>query len=122
MGFRNNSYATVWSVESNSTNFIKARLSISRKNKDGAYEQDFSGFCTFIGAARAKAEKLRDRDRILLKEVDVSTVYDKTKNREYVNFKVFDFDFANDVQPGSKQTAQKTESNPEDGGGDEAPF
>ena len=50
MGFRNGGYATVWSVESTRPNVTKVRLSTSRKNKQtGEYEQDFSGFCNFVG-------------------------------------------------------------------------
>lgn len=123
MGFRNSSYATVWSVEAGSGNFTKVRLSVSKKNKDGAYEQDFSGFCMFIGTARAKAEKLREKDRIVLKEVDVSTTYDKERNKEYVNYKVFDFDFANEV-PAAGKNAPNAEPAPEEGnvGDEDAPF
>ena len=41
MGFRNGSYATVWQVDGMSPSMTKVRLSISKKNKDGIYEQDF---------------------------------------------------------------------------------
>ena len=93
MGFRTGSWATVWSVENGNGNTMKVRLSISRKNKStGEYEQDFSGFCTFIGAARVKAERLKPKDRIKLGDTDVSTWYNKEKGSEYVNYKVFDFE------------------------------
>lgn len=55
MGFRTGSYATIWSVESASDTRTKARISISRKNKQtGEYDTDFSGFVDFIGTAAAK--------------------------------------------------------------------
>lgn len=42
MGFRTGSYATIWSVESASDTRTKARISISRKNKQtGEYDTDF---------------------------------------------------------------------------------
>ena len=48
MGFRTGSYATIWTVESASDTRTKARISISRKNKQtGEYDTDFSGFVDF---------------------------------------------------------------------------
>lgn len=97
MGFRKNSYATVWSVEDGRGNTTKVRLSISKKNREtGEYEQDFAGFCTFIGTAKAKAEKLKPKDRIKLGDVDVSNWYNKEKGVEYVSYKVFDFETENE--------------------------
>ena len=103
MGFRANSWASVWSVEPGKGNFMNVRLSISRKNKDtNEYEDEFSGFCMFIGAAKAKAEKLKERDRIKLGDVDVTRRYDKEKQREYYTFKVFDFEMADDSNRGGQ--------------------
>jgi len=48
MGFRQGAYATVWEVESITDTMTKARISVSRKNKDtDQYEQDFGGFVIF---------------------------------------------------------------------------
>ena len=62
MGFRKDSFATVWSVDAVSDTLTKARVSISRKNKQtGEYETDFSGFVSFVGTASAKkAASLRE--------------------------------------------------------------
>lgn len=95
MGFRTGAYASVWEVKEGRGNTMSVRLSISRKNKEGNYEQDFSGYCTFIGNAKAKAEKLKTKERIKLGDVDVTTWFDSNKGREYVNYKVFDFEMAN---------------------------
>lgn len=94
MGFRNGSYATVWSVESKSPTVTRARISISRKNKNtGEYEQDFSDFVSFIGTATAtNALKLKEKDRIRIGESDVRTYYDKEKNRTYYNFNIYGFE------------------------------
>ena len=94
MGFRKESYATVWSVEAVSDTLTKARISISRKNKQtGEYETDFSGFVSFVGTAVAKkASVLKEKDRIRLGDVDVTNRYDKEKNVTYTNFKVFSFE------------------------------
>ena len=96
MGFRKDAWASVWSVEEGRGNTMKVRISTSRKKKDSdEYEQDFSGFCTFIGTAKAKAEKLKPKDRIKLGDVDVTTWYNKEKGVEYVTYKVFDFETSN---------------------------
>lgn len=119
MGFRTGSFASVWSVRPGRGNFTDVRLSVSRKNKDtGAYEQDFSGFCTFIGHAHAKATQLKERDRIKLLDVDVSTVYDKEKAKEYINYKVFDFEMA-DYPPDARLASTSFVSSPMEGDIDE---
>lgn len=128
-GFRNGSWGTVFSVEPGKGNWTKCRLAISRKNKDtGEYEQDFSGYVMMIGQAHAKAQRLRERDRIRLKEVDVSNRYDKERQREYIDYKCFDFDTADEAQGqgGNVRPAQASSGvNPVDGSGEpeeELPF
>lgn len=98
---RQGCYASVWGTELSKTgNTTRVRLSVSRKNKmTGEYEQDFSGFCTFIGNAHKMAAALKERDRIKILECDVSTTYDKEKKVEYVNYKVFDFEMADGGKP-----------------------
>ena len=94
MGFRKEAFATIWSVESTSDTLTKARISISRKNKQtGEYDTDFSGFVSFVGTAAAKkAACLKEKDRIKLGDVDVTNRYDKEKGITYTNFKIFSFD------------------------------
>ncbi len=111
MGFRKDAYATVWRVESISPTLTKAQLSISRKNKDGEYEQDFGSYVAFIGtAAAAKAARLTDKDRIKLGDVDVSTKYDKEKKIMYTNYKVFSFETEDEFN-GAKATPKPEEKN-----------
>lgn len=126
MGFRQGSYATVWSVEPGQGKFTKVRLSISRKNKDtGEYEDEFSGFVMFIGEARAKAGRLKERDRIKLGDVDVTRRYDKERQKEYYNFKCFSFEteaeFGGQSQPAAPQR-NPVDYNPVDSASDELPF
>ncbi len=99
MGFRQNAYATIWSVESASDTRTKARISISRKNKQtGEYDTDFSGFVDFIGTAAArKALTLKEKDRIRLGDVDVTNNYSKEKNITYTNFKIFSFETQSEI-------------------------
>jgi len=110
MGFRQGGYCSVWSVEPGRTgNITKVRLSSSRKNKQtDEYEQDFSGFCTFIGKANEKARGLKEKDRIKILECDVSTNYDKEKKKEYVNYKVFDFEMSGGGAPTSEKKSGKS--------------
>ncbi len=97
MGFRTGAYCTVWDVTPKSDVNTVVRISISRKNKQSnEYEQDFSGFVSFIGTAAAKkAACLKKGDRIKLGDVDVTTFYDKEKDVTYTNFKAFGFEDAN---------------------------
>ena len=99
MGFRNDAYATVWKVTQEAgKNYTTVSLSISKKNQQtDKYETDFrNNFVRFIGTAHKNAGQLQERTRIQLKEVDVSNYYDKEKGKEYVTFKVFAFDLADD--------------------------
>lgn len=110
MGFRQGGYMTVWSAEpSKSGNTTRVRLSSSRKNKKtDEYEQDFSGFCTFIGQAHEMAAHLKEKDRIKILECDVGTTYDKEKKVEYVNYKVFTFEMADGSTPAAGNTTPAT--------------
>lgn len=112
MGFRKDSFATVWSVEPASDTMTKARISISRKNRQtGEYENDFGGFVSFIGTAAAKkAASLKERDRIKLGDVDVTNRYDKEKNVTYTNFKIFSFEMASGTK--TQQASANTEPQP----------
>lgn len=111
MGFRQDGFMTVWSVEpSKSGNTTRVRLSSSRKNKStDEWEQDFSGFCTFIGDAHKAAAKLKERDRIKILECDVGTTYNKEKKTEYVNYKVFSFEMADGGKPAGNAKQGKTD-------------
>ena len=126
MGFRPGAYATVWQTQAGKGNFTDVRLSISRKVKDSdQYEDEFSGYCMFIGEARAKAEKLKERDRIKLGDTDVTRRYDREKQKEYYTFKVFSFEFCDNTQSsgGGSSNAQPADQNPVDSNpADELPF
>lgn len=125
MSFRTGAFCTCWEVIPGKGNFTKVRMSNGRTNKDtGLYEQDFSGYVMMIGQAHAKAQKLKDRDRIRLGDVEVTTTYDKERGKEYVNYKCFDFEMADNFQ-GQRGAAGPVEANPVEGDNDaeeEAPF
>jgi len=113
MGFRTNSYATVWSVEPVKDTITKCRISINRKDRNtGEYVQDFGGFVSFVGTATAKkASLLKERDKIRLKEVDVTNHYDKERNTTYTNFSCFAFETESEFNNGENGTQQAAPTN-----------
>ena len=117
MGFRTGAWAKVWEIEPKSSTWVKGRVSISRKNRQtGEYEQDFSGFVDFTGTACAsKAETIQAGDTIKLGDIDVVRVWNKDQQKEYINYKIFSFDFDENDRP---VAAAAPDSNPVDGGED----
>lgn len=111
MGFRKDSFCVIWSVEPVSDTLTKARISISRKNKQtGGYDTDFSGFVSFVGTAAArKAASLKEKDRIRLGDIDVTNKYDKEKNVTYTNFKIFNFETQAEIDGESSATGSSPE-------------
>lgn len=107
MGFRKDTWATVWEIKPVSDTFCRGRISISRKNRQtGEYEVEFSGYVAFIGTAcAAKAAKLKERDRVRIGDVDVTTQYVKESNTTYTNFKVFSFKTQEEYDVESGRTA-----------------
>lgn len=118
MGFRKEAFATIWSVESTSDTLTKARISISRKNKQtGEYDTDFSGFVSFVGTAAAmKAAGLKEKDHIRLGDVDVTNKYVKEKNITYTNYKIFSFETQNEIDGTSRNTESPEPKKPVDDG------
>lgn len=80
MGFRQDSYARVWSVE-NKGNYSTARISISRKDKNtGAYNTDFQdGFVRLVGQAHTALQGVQIDDKkgvsIKISSCEVTNVY-----------------------------------------------
>ena len=125
MGFRKDSYATVWEVKQGNGNFTDVRLSTSKKNKQtNEYTTDFSGFVRFIGTAHQNASSLKERDRIKLGDCEVTNSYDKEKKVTYTNFAVFSFEMANGVQQAPQQAQPSVAGfeNIQDGIDEELPF
>lgn len=101
----------MWSVDPVSDVQTKARISISRKDKQtGEYTDDFSGFVSFFGTAAAKkAASLKERDRIKLGDVDVRTHYNKARNTTFYNFNIYSFD----IQTGRNGGSSVQQSSPQ---------
>lgn len=98
MGFRKDAWATCWGVEAKSDTMTQVKLTTSRKDKQTEeYIQDFSGYVAFVGTATAKkAACLKEKDRIKLGDVEVTTKYDSDKKVSYTNFKCYNFTAKND--------------------------
>lgn len=130
MGFRNNSYATVWEVKPQNNRWTKLRISISHKNQDtGDFETDFKGWVDAFGtAAAAKAAKLKEKDRIKLLSVDLTNNYNAEKNTTYWNPKVFEFEMATppggngNTRSGGYNNGNEYDGGNYDGGDDDLPF
>lgn len=119
MGFRNGAIATVWKVKepSEGDKFRDVQISTSRKNKKtDKYESDFSGYVRFVGKAIEGVDEFKEKDRIVLKNVDVNRRYDKEKEKEYVNFTVFDWEKAENKFQNNGDTKEQApvESKPDD--------
>ena len=80
MGFRQDSYARVWSVE-NKGNYSTARISISRKDKNtGAYTTDFQdGYVRLVGQAHTAFQGVQIDEKkgisIKISSCEVTNVY-----------------------------------------------
>lgn len=126
MSFRNNCYATVWSVKPYA-NYTDVRITTSRKGKDGEYTTDFSGFVRFIGDAHKMAAGLKEHDRIQLTEVACTNQYVKEKNTTYYNFQCFAFTpvestYADTAKQKPKSEQRYNPNIPDDVTDEEMPF
>lgn len=95
MGFRVGSHAQIWGItqkETRTGELTTLNITINKRNKDGNYVKDFSGFATLWGKAAEKANSIAERDVIKLLEVDVSTNYVKASGKNYTNFNIYDFE------------------------------
>lgn len=110
MGFRDGAYCKLWKLD-NSGKFPQGQISISRKDKDsGEYVDDFSGFVSFIGAAADAIKKIPTGGRFKIKGCDVSRVWNKEKQREYINFRIYDVEDATNTGAPQTPNQQKTRS------------
>ena len=92
MGFGKGKWLKVWEITKREENFTEARVSSSKKNRDGEYETDFNGFVRFIGDAHKAAKEMDDGDRIRIQACETTNFYDKGKDRTYWNCAIFKFD------------------------------
>lgn len=113
MGFRDGAYCKLWKLDT-SGKYPQGQISISRKDKDtGEYVDDFSGFVSFIGEAATAVKKIPASGRFKIKGCDVSRVWNKEKQREYINFRVYDLEDATNTAPATnnQQQTRNTDKN-----------
>lgn len=118
-------YARIWGVEDKG-NYSTAELSTSKKKEDGSYETDFQNkFVRLVGTAHQIARGLTTPCNIQIKNCDVTRWWSKEKEKEYINFVIFDFDVMDTGQPAKSTQAKSTAeiaAIPDDVDGDEMPW
>jgi hypothetical protein len=106
MGFRKGAWMSVFGVYPKTAGITQIRGCISRKNRDtGAYEMDFSGFCSCVGNETAqKALQLHPTAQhpvnIQLGDVEVKQTFktvDGKQQVEYTNYNIYDFNLSDTV-------------------------
>ena len=146
MGFRQRDsegrggFARIWSIEDKG-NYSIAKVSTSKKRKDGSYETDFQdGFVRLIGSAHEKAQTLNVTDKgvaIQITSCEVTTPYNAEAKKGYVNYAIFAFDIPDGngggdaayAKAGKKSTAKTSKAKTkkdapvdDDAGEDDLPF
>ena len=121
--FANGSYATIWEIKKEEANYADVKISTSKKNKNGEYEQDFGGIVRFVGDAKNVVLGKQAKDRVKIIECAISNKYDKDKKTTYWNPVVFKCEDANGGTTTTKQeNTAKTTSASEDMMDQELPF
>jgi len=93
----NKIYAKVWKVEKKE-NYTAFNISTSDKQKDNTYKNS-NWNCRAVG--KAKDIDVNANDRIIITQAKIENIYDKEKNKSWLNIIVFDFEVdANTQQQG----------------------
>lgn len=129
MGFKNNAYAKVWAVinEKNDKGYHppQLRISISRKDKESNYVQDFGEYVYLMGDCRKLVDDINVGDTVKLTSVDVSNHYDKDNRATYTYYKVWELEQLDKNENGSSnnsKTNTKVEDTTDDQSEEDLPF
>lgn len=126
MGFRQGAYAKIWRIEDKG-NYSVAQVSISRKKKDSdEYVTEFQhNFVRLVGNAHTAIQGVTIPEKgglsIQITSCDVTNKWVAEKQKEYINFVIFGFDFPNgnnnSGNSNSKNSSKKTQNSkkPDDG-------
>ena len=120
--FANGSYATIWEVKREEATYADVKISTSRKNREGNYEQDFGGIVRFVGDAKNVVIGKQPKSRIKIVECAISNKYDKDKNTTYWNPVVFKCEDANGGSAPAKTTKAEPATPADDMMGQDLPF
>lgn len=115
MGFRQRDsegrggFARIWAIEDKG-NYSIAKVSTSKKRKEGGYETDFQdGFVRLIGSAHEKAQTLNVTEKgvgIQITSCEVTTPYNQESKKGYVNYAIFAFEIPDGNDGGNSATAK----------------
>lgn len=129
MGFKNNAYAKVWEVinEKNDKGYRspQLRISISRKDKESKYVQDFGGYVSLMGDCKKLVDDINVGDTVKLISVDVSNHYDKDNKATYTYYKVWELEQPDKNEDGSSNNSKantKVEDTIDDQSEEDLPF
>ena len=92
MSLRVGAYATVWNTR-NENGRVSVNLSTSRKDKDGQYITDWSGWLTVYND-QDEMLSLPPKTRIVIDEFAVSNRYNKEKGQTNTYYNLFKFHLA----------------------------
>lgn len=129
MGFKNNAYAKVWEIinEKNDKGYRppQLRISISRKDKESKYVQDFGGYVSLMGDCKKLVGDINVGDTVKLISVDVSNHYDKDDKATYTYYKVWELeqpDKNESESSNNSKTNTKAENTTDDQSEEDLPF
>lgn len=88
--FANGAYAHLWEIKRISEKYSDVRISTSKKQEDGSYKDDFSGFARMIGKAHKALDYIHERDSFKILSCGVESRYDKDTKKTFTNFLIFD--------------------------------
>ena len=86
------SFAKIWEIKRIEEKYADFRISTSKKNEEGKYEQDFGGFVRLVGKAFADGKYLNEGDSFKIVRCGVENHYDKEKKQTYTNFVIFEIE------------------------------
>ena len=75
--FANGAYARLWEVKRVAEKYSDVRISTSKKQDDGSYKDDFSGFVRMIGKAHKALDYIHEQESFRILSCGVESRYDK---------------------------------------------
>lgn len=107
MGFRNGAYATVWEVRPTKSPKVNiARVSISKKNQNGEYDDVFSHWIKFAGKAKEVSDTITGMTRVKIDGCDVEAKWNAEKEVCDYSFVVFECERLDGATSGASPAAK----------------
>ena len=108
----NKAFLKIWKVETKEK-YVVANTSSGDKQQDGTYKNS-NWSVRFVGKCFESAKGLEEGDSIIVKSAKIENIWDKQKERNWLNLIVFDFE-----EQGAKEDSGFY---PVDDGEDDLPF